>query len=111
MQYKHMYSIFININYQIKVLEENKENNSKEFDETKEVKYQLTTANIMIKQLKDKLESNSNTRVELEQHVQELNSQINELLNKIKSSNKKDSEKTEYIATLQNSISNLDRVC
>lgn len=91
-------------------MDKNNENDSKESEEILKLKHQLTTANIMIKQLKDKLESNSITRTQLEQHVQELNRQINELLRKIKSSNMKHSKNEEKIATLHSSISSFEHV-
>lgn len=63
-----------------------------------------------IKQLQEKLKSNNVARVQLDQHVQELNHQINELLGKIKTSNIKNSENLEKLATLQNTISTLNHV-
>lgn len=73
-------------------------------------KQQLSTANITIKQLKEKLESNSTARLKLEQHIQGLNQQIDELLGKIKASNIKHSESADKIANLQSTISALEHV-
>lgn len=71
---------------------------------------ELNVSNITIKQLKEKLESNSVARMRLDQHVQELNLQINELLEKIKTSNIKHSENTENIDNLNGKILSLETV-
>lgn len=73
-------------------------------------KQQLSAANITIKQLKEKLESNSAARLKLDQHIQGLNQQIDGLLGKIKASNIKHSESADKIATLQSTISALEHV-
>uniref|UniRef100_A0A2S2PQR5 NUA/TPR/MLP1-2-like domain-containing protein n=2 Tax=Schizaphis graminum TaxID=13262 RepID=A0A2S2PQR5_SCHGA len=69
---------------------------------------ELNAANFTIKQLNEKLESNSVARMRLDQHVQELNLQINELLNKIKTSNIKHSEDAENIDNLHGKILSLE---
>lgn len=73
-------------------------------------KHQLTTANIKINKLKEKLEMSSVADVQLDQHIQGLNRQIEELFKKLKSSNTRLSENTEKMATLQDTISSLERV-
>lgn len=69
---------------------------------------ELNAANCTIKQLKEKLESNSVARLRLDQHVQELNLQINELHKKIKSSNIRHSENEENIENLHGKILSLE---
>jgi len=71
---------------------------------------ELNAANCTIKQLKEKLESNSVARLRLDQHVQELNLQINELHKKIKSSNIRHSENEENIENLHGKILSLETV-
>lgn len=73
-------------------------------------KHQLTVANIKINKLNEKLEISSVAGVQLDQHIQGLNCQIDELLKKIKSSNVRLSENAEKMATLQDTISSLERV-
>lgn len=74
------------------------------------VVHELNAANITIKQLKEKLESNNVARIRLDEHVQELNLQINELLEKIKTSNIKHSENAENIDNLNGKILSLETV-
>eukprot|EP00102_Acyrthosiphon_pisum_P012409 XP_008181542.1 PREDICTED: nucleoprotein TPR [Acyrthosiphon pisum] len=69
---------------------------------------ELNAAKCTIKQLKEKLESNSVARLRLDQHVQELNLQINELQKKIKTSNIRHSENEENIDNLHGKILSLE---
>lgn len=71
---------------------------------------ELDAANFTIKQLNEKLESNSVARLRLDQHVQELNLQINELQKKLKASNIKHSENAEIIDNLHDKILSLEAV-
>ncbi|XP_050441789.1 nucleoprotein TPR-like [Adelges cooleyi] len=73
-----------------------------------DLKHQLSLSNTTIKQLKDKLETNSNARLHLEQHVQELNQQIDELFKKIKDSNRRHCENAQKVSALQNTIASLE---
>jgi len=92
-------------------LENDKENSIKEPEENMEsLKHQLASATIMINQLKKKLESNSDARLQLDQHIEGLNNQIDELLGNIKASNIRHTESSESIANLQSTISILEHV-
>lgn len=71
---------------------------------------ELNAANCTIKQLKEKLESNSAARLRLDQHVQELNFQINDLHKKIKTSNIRHSQNAENIDNLHGKILSLETV-
>ncbi|XP_050525478.1 nucleoprotein TPR-like [Daktulosphaira vitifoliae] len=91
-----------------KNLENNLGDNLKLKNSLEDVENQLSLANLTIKQLNEKLDTNNNAYSLLEEHVQGLNQQIDELLKKIKASNIRNSEYAKKVDALQNTIISLE---